>query len=175
MDNSLAEIQNSWLWQDRPFAKGQAWIDLLLMADSDSIFFRGKIYNCSPGELITSEQELGKRWGWSRTKIRSFLQVLSQDSMIKLEVSRSKTSITISNYPEQTIEKPYPEPDKGQKKGQVEIQPNYTDNQVNSEDQVQEKKQVKIQNKDKITDNARTEKCSQILQRSIFDEIKENS
>jgi DNA replication protein DnaD len=170
-----SEIQKHWLWQDRPFAKGQAWIDLLLMAESDNIFFRGKIYNCPPGELITSEQELCKRWGWSRTKVRSFLKALSEDLMIKIEVSRSKTSITITNYPEKTTEKPYTEPNKRQQKRQVEIQSNFTGNQAKSKDCNQEEKQVKIQNEDKITDSNKSEKGSHIVQRSIFDEIRENS
>jgi len=26
-------IQGHWLWEDRPFARGQAWIDLLLQAN----------------------------------------------------------------------------------------------------------------------------------------------
>lgn len=169
-----SDIQYHWLWQDKPFAKGQAWIDLYLMAESDSIFHRGKIYNCPPGELITSEQELCKRWGWSRTKVRSFLQALSQDLMIKIEVSRSKTFITITNYPEKTSEKLYTKPDKRQQKRQVEIQSNFTGNQTKSKDCNQEEKQVKIQNEDKISDSNKAEKGPQIVQRSIFDEINEN-
>lgn len=175
MDYSLADIRYSWLWQDRPFAKGQAWIDILWMAESESKFFRGKICNCPPGVLITSEQELGKRWGWSRTKVRNFLQALSQDSMINIEVSRSKTSIVISNYPEQTTEKPYPEPEKEQHERQVEIQTNCTDNQAKSEEHIQVEKQVRIQKEDRNTDNKNTIKKSKIVQRSIFDEINGNS
>jgi hypothetical protein len=174
MDNSLADIQYSWLWKDKPFAKGQAWIDLLLMAESDSIFFRGKIYYCPPGKLITSENVLVERWGWSRTKVRSFLLSLSQESRIKLEVSRSKTAITITNDPGKTSEKPYPEPDKRQQKRHVEILSNSIDNKAKSEDYIQEEKQVKIQYKDKQTDNTKTIKVPQIVQRSIFDEINEN-
>ena len=53
-------IQNHWLWKDKPFAKGQAWIDLLLLADSKSIFFRNKEYRLPKGQLISSENELAK-------------------------------------------------------------------------------------------------------------------
>ena len=27
------QIQNHWLWTDKPFSKGQAWIDMLMLAN----------------------------------------------------------------------------------------------------------------------------------------------
>jgi hypothetical protein len=29
------QIQDHWLWEDRPFSRGQAWIDLLMLANHE--------------------------------------------------------------------------------------------------------------------------------------------
>ena len=89
--------------------------------------------------------------------------------------SRSKTSITIIKATEQVTKKPYSEPEKRQEKKQVEMLSNLTDNQVKSEEYNQAKKQVKMQYEDKKPDNTETIKRSQLVQRTIFDVIKENS
>lgn len=106
------KIHDSWVWDDKPFSRGQAWIDMLLMANhcENKVPFGGKIIAVEAGSFITSELKLMNRWGWSKTKLRSFLSELISDGMIYKNTDRKKTTITIVNYGiyqnSQTIEKP---------------------------------------------------------------------
>lgn len=166
-----SELQHHWLWQDKPFTKGQAWIDLLLMAENDRIVFRNKIYNLPTGQLITSEPELGKRWGWSRTKLRNFLLLLSDDSMIKIEAQSTKTFITIMHSELQTIEGPIQE----QIKEQVKAQANLSDNEHKTASSKQEKKQVETRLGNKKMNEKSSEQNNMFRQRTIYDAIEEKN
>ena len=44
-------IENSWLWEERPFSRGQAWIDLLLLAK-----FRDESFISRRGNLIDGKK-----------------------------------------------------------------------------------------------------------------------
>ena len=78
------QLQEHWLWADKPFSKGQAWVDLLLLANhSDKKFLLGnELVEVNTGSFITSELKLADRWGWSKTKVRAFLTLLQNDKMI---------------------------------------------------------------------------------------------
>ena len=94
------QILNNWLWEDKPFAFGQAWTDMLLSANHASNRFPlgNEIITLQKGEFVTSELKLMARWGWSKTKVRRFLQLLENDGMIIKKTDRKKTTITIVNY-----------------------------------------------------------------------------
>lgn len=94
------KVTGSWLWEDRPFSFGQSWIDLLLMANhKDKKFPLGQeIIDVQRGSFITSELKLMNRWGWSKSKVRRFLTLLENDSMIVKKSDRKKTTLTICNY-----------------------------------------------------------------------------
>ena len=95
------KIQDDWLWEEKPFSKGQAWIDLLLMVnhDDNTIIFDGKPMQISRGCCITSMQKLCDRWGWSNTKVKNFLKILEKDEKILLKIApRKATVLTIVNY-----------------------------------------------------------------------------
>lgn len=136
-----SNLQNHWLWKDKPFAKGQAWIDLLFLADSEFIFFRGRRHRLPKGQLITSENELSKRWEWSRNKVRSFLLLLCDESMLKIDPSNSNTLITIIQTSRKTAKQQSKEQIIIPKKEQVKIQPNYTDNDADTTKEKQADKQ----------------------------------
>ena len=62
------------LWLEEPFTRGQAWVDLILMAkrqDSDE-----------PGAVCCSVLYLANRWKWSHGKVRRFLERLKSGGMI---------------------------------------------------------------------------------------------
>ena len=94
------KIEECWLWLDEPFSKGQAWVDLLLMANhhDKQISFNGKIITVSAGSRITSILYLSERWQWSRHKVSNFLNLLEKDKMITQKRDNKKTLITIVNY-----------------------------------------------------------------------------
>lgn len=109
-------IQENWLWEEKPFDKKSAWIDLLLMANHKNNKFPlgNEIIEVEQGSFITSEIKLMNRWGWSKTKLRNFLKLLESEKMITKVVDRKKTTISIVNYKvyqgsedqEKTTEKP---------------------------------------------------------------------
>ena len=94
------QIMDSWLWEDKPFAYGQAWTDMLLMANHERNRFPlgSEIITLQRGEFVTSELKLMARWGWSKTRVRRFLQLLENDGMIIKKTDRKKTTLTIVNY-----------------------------------------------------------------------------
>lgn len=94
------QIQEHQFWEEKPFSKGQAWIDLILLANhEDKKFLLGNelmIVKC--GSLVTSIEKLKARWGWSNTKVINFLKLLENDEMITRKSDTKKTVITLLNY-----------------------------------------------------------------------------
>ena len=93
-------IQEHWLWTCEPFSRGQAWIDLLLMANHKEakIMVNGNLEVVERGQRITSITKLSDRWKWSTKKVTHFLDQLVKDKMIEYISDSSKTVVTIVNY-----------------------------------------------------------------------------
>lgn len=89
---------NDYLWDDKPFTRGQAWIDLLLLANHEDKYSQKHNVLVMRGQRITSIRKLQDRWGWSNTKICDFLNSLQSASMLKIEKDTKKTVLTIVNY-----------------------------------------------------------------------------
>ena len=94
------KIQDNHLWEDKPFAKGQAWIDLLLLANHEDrkVVLGNEIIEVKCGSFISSIEKLRLRWGWSNTKVINFLKLLENDGMLIRKSDTKKTVITIVNY-----------------------------------------------------------------------------
>lgn len=88
------------IWSDKPFSKGQAWIDLILLANhSDNKCMVGnRMEDVKRGSFITSELNLSERWGWGRKKVLLFLKFLESESMIVRSTNNKRIAITIVNY-----------------------------------------------------------------------------
>lgn len=96
------KIANSRLWEDKPFSKGQAWIDLIIRSQ------RG----CAEENTISiSEREMSDSWGWSRSKVRKFLEELENTGYIE----RTTIDICEKNANSENREKDH---QKDQKKNQ---------------------------------------------------------
>lgn len=93
-------IQDHWLWQEKPFSKAQAWLDLLLSANHQDkkIALGNELILVRRGSFITSELKLMGRWGWGKEKTRKFLKLLQDDGMIVKISDHKKTTINIVNY-----------------------------------------------------------------------------
>ncbi|MBA4509161.1 DnaD domain protein [Clostridium sporogenes] len=93
-------IQDHWLWQEKPFSKGQAWMDLLLSANHQDkkIVFDSNLIEVKRGQFITSIRKLCDRWGWSNSKVKKFLDTLQSDEMIHYKSDTKKTTINIEKY-----------------------------------------------------------------------------
>lgn len=96
------------LWTSEPFTRGQAWVDLLMLANHAPGIIRkqGLRIDLERGDVGWSEIELSTRWKWSRGKVRRFLDELKTDHMITRKTvqdtdekqDKRKFVITIVNY-----------------------------------------------------------------------------
>jgi len=95
------KIWDSPVWQTKPFSQGQAWIDMLLMANhkENDLFVGNRIIKIVRGSFITSQRQLARRWGWERSKVRRFLKVLSKATQVTTHQATHKTThVSIINY-----------------------------------------------------------------------------
>ena len=94
------DIAEHWIWEDKPFSRGQAWIDLLLLANhADGKALRnGDLVEVKRGEHITSILKLSERWGWGRKKTSNFLDLLEKDEMLTQKRTTKDTTIFINKY-----------------------------------------------------------------------------
>lgn len=94
------QLQKHWIWKDKPFSKGQAWIDLIMLANYEDkkIPYKGEVITCERGTVNLSISVLAERWGWGREKTRNFLRLLEADKMVTVNATKHRTTITIENY-----------------------------------------------------------------------------
>ena len=94
------QIQDHFLWQNKPFSKGQAWIDLLMLVNhtDEKVLFDGELIDVKRGEKITSLVKLSTRWGWSINKVSRFLNLLENELMITQKRNSKRTALTVVNY-----------------------------------------------------------------------------
>lgn len=94
------DLENHWLWEDKPFSRGQAFINLLMMANhqDNKILFNGDLIEVKRGQRITSLRKLSEEWGWSTKKTKKFLELLEKDNMVTVKTDNKKTLVTIVNY-----------------------------------------------------------------------------
>lgn len=97
LDRKLLE---HWVWQAKPFSQGQAWIDLLLLANhEDKKFMSGQsLVHGKRGDIYKSIVFFSERWGWERKKVKRFLDALEADRMAVVNATTHGTTITLINY-----------------------------------------------------------------------------
>ena len=93
-------IRDNWVWEEKPFSRGQAWIDIILSVNhkDTKIMFDGNSILVKRGSFITSISKLADRWGWSRKKVTRFLNGLRDDSMLDFKCTTKGTCISLRNY-----------------------------------------------------------------------------
>lgn len=94
------QLQDNPLWSSETFTKGQAWVDLLLLAgyEENKVIVKGKEHKAQRGELITSLSFLANRWKWSTTKVRKFLEYLEHTGSIEKTSKAYYTQVKIKQY-----------------------------------------------------------------------------
>lgn len=94
------EIMEHDLWRDERFSKGQAWVDLILMANHKDrkVIINNQFELVKRGSFITSIRKLADRWGWHHHTVETFLNLLESDNMIVRNSTRISTHIAIVNY-----------------------------------------------------------------------------
>ena len=94
------QIMDHWVYQDKPFNRSMAWIDLLLLADlkTHKWLWRGRLTEFKRGDVNLSMTELGRRWGWSRKKVKGFMDDLERDNMVTVKGTTHRTTVTLIKY-----------------------------------------------------------------------------
>jgi hypothetical protein len=90
------------LWNEhRQFNRFEAWLDLIRKASfSEEVteLIKGKIVNKNKGQVIASIRFLMESWGWSKSKVSDFLEILRSQKMISIEKVNGISVITLLNY-----------------------------------------------------------------------------
>lgn len=94
------QLQNNWLWSDKPFAYGQAWVDMIMMANHEekTILFEGEVLTIQRGMFHTSILKLSEKYGWNRKKTTKFINLLENQKMVTTKRTTHGTTISIENY-----------------------------------------------------------------------------
>lgn len=94
------QILDSEIWTAERFSKGQAWVDLLMLANYQprTIFIRGIELRILKGQVAYSQLSLAKRWQWNCKTIVTFLRWLEKRGMVETKTNNQTTVITIKNY-----------------------------------------------------------------------------
>lgn len=96
------QLSENPIWLSEPFTDGQAWVDLLILANNKkgAINVRGIRIDIEQGSCGYSEQSLATRWKWSRGKVRRFIKFLVQQNMIEVVQQKNHVTsiISICNY-----------------------------------------------------------------------------
>ncbi|EIF6157048.1 hypothetical protein QDR11_14895 [Clostridium perfringens] len=91
-------IFEHWIFQDAE--KFKAFVDLIqLMRFKDETLIIGNdVITIPRGSFYTSELKLAERWGWSRKKVRSYIDLLSKEGMLIKKGTTKGTMLTLVNY-----------------------------------------------------------------------------
>ena len=93
-------IEKCPFWNEKPFSRGQAWVDLILLANHKDYkaVYRGNLIECKRGDVDRSMQFLSERWGWTWRRVKHFIEMLESDGMVHINSTTKRTIITIENY-----------------------------------------------------------------------------
>lgn len=163
------KIREGPFWDDKPYDKARAWIDILLSANHETRKFLlgNEMIEVERGGFITSEHKLMDRWGWSKSKVRAFLLLLENESMIVKKTDSKKTTLKVLNYciyqDSETTEEP--EKDRVQTAKEPQKDPNKNDKNVKNE------KNISSSPKNKFSDDS----IQYILACELYDLILVNN
>lgn len=89
------------MWLQKPFSEGQAWVDLLMLAETEEKDFvvNGCTVHQKPGEVRTSKKYLMERWGWTRRKIDGVFYSWEHDhKIVHKNVHKAGSVLTIVKW-----------------------------------------------------------------------------
>lgn len=102
------KIAENDVWLSEPFSRGQAWVDLIMIANRKPGYFkiRGNRIDVNIGQVGRSASSLAHRWRWSRSKVERYLEELQKEQQITQQKSNITTLITILNYSQYQVGEP---------------------------------------------------------------------
>lgn len=132
------QLLDHWLWKEnREFSKAEAWIDILMNVNHtpQEVVIKTTVYKVGRGESIMSLDTWGKRWKWNKSKVRRFLSLLQEQSMIELKNETQTTRLTVCKYDSYQVQRNTNETQMKRKRNASETQmtPNNNGNKENKE------------------------------------------
>lgn len=99
------KVLDCWIWQEKPYDKARAWVDLLLLAmhRDKKLLIDNEVVVISRGSFMTSIVKLADRWGWSRCKAMRYLELLEREQMLNTKRTPKGTLVTIVKYEDYQI------------------------------------------------------------------------
>ncbi|MBP3342294.1 MAG: DnaD domain protein [Peptococcaceae bacterium] len=94
-------VLENFLWQEkRIFSRAEAWLELLLTASYEDrkILISGQTVEVKTGQVVNTMLHFAEHWGWSRKKVKGFLDVLEREEMIAVKCTTKYTLITILKW-----------------------------------------------------------------------------
>lgn len=94
------KMLDSDIWISDEFSRGQAWVDLILLANHKDSYFikRGNRVDVKRGQIGHSVKALSNRWKWSSGKVNRFLKLLENENQILIKKNNVTTVLTVINY-----------------------------------------------------------------------------
>ena len=94
------KVMDNAIFLELPYDRWHAFEFLLLKARRfpTVTILKGKPIKLEVGQLICGEDKLASKWGWSRGKVKRYLDMLENLGMIKKNGTPYGTLITIENY-----------------------------------------------------------------------------
>jgi hypothetical protein len=139
------QLCNHELWLSEPFTRGQAWVDLLLLANHKDGFIRvrGQRIEVKRGQVGWSQKRLAERWKWSRKKVSNFLNELEKmEHQIEQQKNRVTSIITIVNFDKYQETEQQNEQQKNNRRTTEEQQKNTNKNDKNEKNEKNVSKSV---------------------------------
>lgn len=91
------KLRHSSIWnRSEPFEPRSAWVDLLMRAQQEKQELEE--IKLEPGQVLTTEVALGHSWNWSRTRVRKFLTLLTDEKMITTKKTSKYSLISITKW-----------------------------------------------------------------------------
>jgi hypothetical protein len=139
------DIKNHWIYTEkRKFSKFEAWTDILLSVNhaQAKTIIKGKLITIERGESILSLDSWAIKWGWNKSAVNRFFDLLKKDGMILLQNEMVTTRLTVCNYASYQDERNADETQKKRKR-------NATETQTKSIKEEQEQEEEKEEEQDK--------------------------
>ena len=94
------KVMDNAIFLELPYDRWHAFEFLLLKARRfpTVTILKGKPIKLEVGQLICGEDKLASKWGWSRGKVKRYLDMLENLGMIKKNGTPYGTLITVENY-----------------------------------------------------------------------------
>ena len=137
------EIKNHWIYTEkRKFSKFEAWTDILLSVNhaQAKTIIKGKLITIERGESILSLDSWGMKWGWNKSAVNRFFDLLKKDGMIVLQNETVTTRLTVCNYASYQDERNAHETQTKRKRNASETQTKSIEEEQEEQQEKEEKK-----------------------------------